>query len=159
MDAMADLRAFYLALPDEHKQSFLQSLRGALQTPGNSFSGIANLQFGIERSTVVPEEIRENAIQATKGLAGYPMSDLNSYLDQLSNAEQGNSEGGSSLSLADNLSIDSQETVSSLGGVEGLSSSTDEDVSVEKSTNGRGCSRSCHPSDGRRMFVGGSDFY
>jgi len=147
---MADLQAFYLALTNEYKQYFLQSLHAALQSPLNPVFGIEKLRSmmtEMARNTDMQGLICKNAIRATKGLAGFTKSDLNSYLNsyrlvvlptvlpiegasaQLSNAEQ-----GSSLSLADNLTVGSQETVSPLGSVEGLathSSFTVEDVSVE----------------------------
>jgi len=124
---MDDLRAFYLALPDEDKQGFLLMLHAALEHPVNRFSVMASLQSGMALCTDIQEEIRRNGSQALEDLAGYPMSLLYSYLKraglvvlpsvlpiegasaQLSNSEQGNSEGGSALSLPDSLSIHKQE--------------------------------------------------
>jgi len=113
---MGILQEFYQAIPNEHKRCFLHTLHAALEHPVFEMAHIQSMMMTMADSTDMKEDICENAIKATVHLAGYPMSDLYSYLEdaglvvpppvlqigvanaQLRNAEEGSSEGGSSFS-------------------------------------------------------------
>jgi len=75
---LGTLREFYQALLNGNKRCFLHILHAILEHPVFEMVHLQSTMTTMADST----DICENAIKATVHLAGYPMSDLYSYLEE-----------------------------------------------------------------------------